>query len=199
MGQLSLEDAYLNALALWEKDDDYCEKAVKTDHIFEELVAEHTKSEPLSASDLQEIGTHIMRTLHNPWHRNSVDSWKRIFEIDPVDCPSDRQFEDLLREALLRYFGYYDDKAGKRNKRGGPRLMYPRTAQYIFARANWTVNRQSSSAKERHELSWLREELDVGASSEERFDAGMHDFYVVVVVLGIIVFLFFKVLQWIRT
>ena len=120
MGQLSLEDAYLNALALWEEEEDYCEKAVKTDYIFEELIAKRTKANPLTPSELQDIGTHIMRTLHNPWKRNSIDCWRRVFDIDPVDCPSDRQFENLLREALLQYFGYYEDISGKRNSSGGP-------------------------------------------------------------------------------
>lgn len=198
MGLLSLEDAYLNALALWEKDDEYCEKAVKTDLIFEDLVAEHAKSEPLTATELQEIGTHIMRTLHNPWHRNSISHWKMIFDIDPIECPSDLQFESVLREALLRYFGYYSDQSGQRNKQG-PRLMYPRTAQYIFARAEWTIYHRSSSAKERRELSWLRQELDVDASIEKRAQVGIHDFYTVIVVLAIVIFLFFKILEWIRT
>jgi len=198
MGQLSLEDAYLNALALWEKDDDYCEKAVKTDLIFDDMAAEHAKSEPLSVTELQEIATHIMRTLHNPWQRNSIATWMSIFEIDPIDCPDDRQFEDILREALLRYFGYYDDKHGFNNKSGGPRFMQPKIAKYIFAKARW-VGRRTSSEKERRELSWLRQELDVGASSDEVADAGMKDFYIVVSVVIVVLFLAFQIIGWVRS
>ena len=198
MGQLGLENAYLNALALWERDDDYSEKAVKTDIIFEELVAEHAKNEPLSADELQEIGTYIMRTLHNPWQRNSIESWSLIFEIDPADCPNDQQFENLLREALLRYFGYYDDRSGQRNKLGGPRLMQTKIAQYIFARAGWTNQDRTTSEKERRELNWLGEELDVWVSFNERRKAGFHDFYLIFGSLFGVLLTFFLILKWIK-
>lgn len=197
MGQVGLEDAYLDALALWEKDDDYCGKAVKTDQVFDEMMEAHDAHEPLSALELQEIATHVMRTLHNPWQRNSVTAWQKLFDLDPIDCSSDRQFENVLREAFLRFFGYYDDKGGQRNKIGGPRVMQPKIAQYVFAKAEW-VNRRTSSEKERRELSWLRDELDVAASSQERQKAGLRDFYLVVGVLIAVIFIFFKILNWIK-
>lgn len=197
MAQLGLEDAYLNALALWEKDDDYCDKAVKTDQVFDEMMEAHKPDEPLSTLELQEIATHVMRTLHNPWQRNSIAAWKKLFEYDPIDCPQDRQFEDVLREAFLRFFGYYDGKGARRNKGGGPRVMQSKTAQYIFAKAGW-IDQKPRSEKEKRELKWLADELDVEAGKLEQLKAGSRDFLFVVLTLITALVLFYSVMFWVK-
>lgn len=197
MAQLGLEDAYLNALAAWEKEEDYCEKAVRTDNIHDNLLSEHVPGEPLTQSELQDIVTIIARTLHNPWKRNSIAAWKAIFNIDPFVDPQNRQFENILREAFLHFFGYYESSAINRNKSVGPRLMPIKTAQFVFEAAGW-IDIKPSSEKERRELDWLSEELDVEATTFKKTRAAIRDFILVLMVFISAIILFFTVLFWIR-
>ncbi len=192
MKQLAIEDAYMRALALWEQDEEYCEKAVLTDHIFDNIAESHVTGEPFTETELAEIATKIMRILHNPWQRTSKSVWKQIIDLGQTDDAKDRQFDAILREGLLRYLGYYNERAGQRNKSAGPRLMSPDIAHYIFEHAE-LIQTKPRSEKEGRELDWLRAELDVDASDAEMKLANGKDYFVVGLIFFCVVTLFFVV------
>lgn len=198
MERLVLEDAFMRALAQCEADAGIETKAIQTDQIFDELTAVHIAGEPFTDDELQMIARKIMRVLYNPWNRASKPAWKQIIELGDGGEIKDNQFDEILREALLRYFGYYNEGRagiGQSNKAAGPRLMPPSIAQYIFDKAGW-IDFEPRSVKEKQELQWLREELDVDASYDKKTMIAFSDTIFVIFVLIAAVFLFFKLAAW---
>lgn len=162
MDMIALEDAYITILEKLGDESKIVDGAILTDSIFDEVSEAHIEGTPFTEPEIMTIGANIVRMLHNPWKRYSKSDWSKLMAYGQSDGQKDRQFDDVLREALLQYFGYYNDPANAMGHKTSitPRDISPELARFIFDEAGWDAD-PPRSKKEAHELSWLRQEMDV--------------------------------------
>ena len=142
---------------------------------------------------MQIIATMLVRALYDPWKRSSKDYWEELIEFGKSNPDKDFRFDDVLREALIRFFGYYGNDSGQRNKFGGSRVMLPGLAQFIFDSVGWN-EREPRNEKEATELNWLREELDVNICETEKRKVYWRHFSTILGVVVVIMAFFFYIL-----
>jgi len=190
--RLALEDAYLHLLHNWSPDEPFEPEAVLTNKIFDAVKEAHQDGEIFTDEEVQSIAAEIMIVLHNPWTRISIPAWNKIIQIRENDDLPTTHFNSILREALLRYFGYYGSHQGQRNRATGPRIMSPAVADHIFTKMGWNIP-SGRSEKEKQELEWLRKELGVDLSRSKRITLGLRDIALVIGTLILVLSIFFYV------
>ena len=142
----------------------------------------------------------IRALLKDPFGRADLNRWKEVFNDERIESIDDvNDFDELFRDFLLDYFGYYSGDTLRSNKETIPRPISKLIGSHIFMQMGWHEI-HSRPMYVQDQINWLKSDFDAvkipinrGMLEKQYREAGAYEhgsqpkaMHLVWIILGII-------------